>query len=82
MTTMDPAPDESEASYSPTWSTQCLPGGNPCFWGFSVAIDGGLASLAKNLKVVAGAAILGVISFRPVMGENGTGFYALAKLGI
>lgn len=72
ITTIDPVPDGSDAAYSPTWSTQCVPGGKPCLWGFSVAIDGGLAALARNLNVVAGAAILGVISFRPVMGENGT----------
>lgn len=73
MTTIDPAPEGSDAWNSPTWSTQCLSGGKPCFWGFSVAIDGGLTSLARNLNVVAGAAILGIVSFRPVVGENGTG---------
>lgn len=73
MTTMDPAPEGSDAWNSPTWSTQCVPGGNPCFWGFSVAIDGGLAFLARNLNVVAGAATLDIVSFRPVVGESGTG---------
>lgn len=63
--------DESAAAKSPAQSTQCLPGGKPCFSGFSAAMAGGLADLGRNLNVVAGAAILLAVSFLPIIGEKG-----------
>ena len=36
--------------------------------------------MPRNLNVVAGAAILGIVSFRPVVGENGTDGYMLEAL--
>lgn len=71
MTMIEPALDGSVAAKSPAQSTQCLPGGKPCFSGFSAAMVGGLADLGRNLNVAAGAAILRAVSFRPISGEKG-----------
>lgn len=71
MTTIELAFAGSTAAKSPTKSTQCFPGGKPCFSGFSSAICGGWSFLERNLKVVAGAAILLARSLRPIIGEKG-----------
>jgi hypothetical protein len=71
MTTTEPALAGSAAAKSPTKSTQCFPGGKPCFSGFPRAICGGWSFLERNLNVVAGAAILLARSFRPIIGEKG-----------
>lgn len=53
-------------------STQCVFGGKPCFSGVDVESGGGEEDLGMNLKVVAGAIILGCVVLRPIVGEKGT----------
>ena len=59
-------------------STQCVPDGKPCL-SSGVVSDSGSAEedLGMNLKVEAGAIILGWVSLRPMVGEKGT-FCSLA----
>lgn len=54
-------------------STQCLPGGKPCFSSGKPSGRAGSCSLGMNLNVAAGAIIFGCPSFRPMNGEKGTG---------
>jgi hypothetical protein len=54
-------------------STQCVPAGKPCESSGSAL--GGMRSLSleMNLKVDAGAMILGCVALRPMVGEKGAG---------
>lgn len=51
-------------------STQCVPAGKPCKSSGS-ALGGMRSSLDMNLKVDAGAMILGCVALRPMEGEKG-----------
>jgi hypothetical protein len=53
-------------------STQCVPAGKP--WESTGSALGGMrSSLGMNLKVDAGAMILGCVALRPIEGEKGAG---------
>lgn len=53
-------------------STQCVPAGKP-YESSGCALGGMRSSLEMNLKVDAGAMILGCVALRPMEGEKGAG---------
>ena len=55
-------------------STQWVPAGNPCLSSGVVSEAGREEDFGMNLKVEARAIILGLVSFRPIVGEKGTIF--------
>ena len=55
-------------------STQWVPAGKPCLSSGVVSEAGREEDFGMNLKVEARAIILGLVSFRPIVGEKGTIF--------